>query len=103
MQATLLEFREETIKREIVKIRSKGEIVVCGGGVHNHAFLQKLKEKLNDFRIIPSDEMGINPDCVEAVAFAWFASKTLKREPINFAPFTGASHAVIAGGIYYSN
>ena len=103
VQATLLEFSVETIKREILKIRCDGEIIVCGGGVHNNVFLHSLKEKLHNFKIIISDEMGIDPDCVESVAFAWFASKTLKREPINFTPFTGARHAVIAGGIYYSN
>lgn len=103
VQATLLEFSVETIKREILKIRDYGEIIVCGGGVHNKAFLSRLKEKLDHFRFITSDELGINPDCVESVAFAWFASKTLKKQAIDFTPFTGARHPVIAGGVYYPN
>lgn len=103
VQATLLQFSVETIKREILKIRTSGEIIVCGGGVHNQAFLASLKKTLDNFTITTSAEHGINPDCVEAVAFAWFASKTLKREPIDFTPFTGARHPVIAGGIYHSH
>jgi anhydro-N-acetylmuramic acid kinase len=103
VQATLLEFSVETIKREILKIRDSGEIIVCGGGVHNQAFLFGLKERLSNFTITTSDKSGINPDCVEAVAFAWFASKTLKRQPIDLSPFTGARHPVVIGGIYYAN
>ena len=103
VQATLLELSAETITREILKIRKTGAIIVCGGGVHNHALINKLKEKLTDFKISISNENGINADCVEAVAFAWFSSKTLKRQTIDFTPFTGASVPVIAGGIYYSN
>jgi anhydro-N-acetylmuramic acid kinase len=103
VQATLLQFSVETIKREILKIRPSGEIIVCGGGVHNQALLGSLKESLDKFAITTSAEHGINPDCVESVAFAWFASKTLKREAIDFTPFTGARQPVIAGGVYYSH
>jgi anhydro-N-acetylmuramic acid kinase len=102
VQATLLQFSVETIKREILKIRRNGEIIACGGGVHNQVFLDRLKDSLGDFAITTSAEHGLNPDCVESVAFAWFASKTLRREPIDFTPFTGARHPIIAGGIYYS-
>ncbi len=102
VQATLLEFSVETIKREILKIRQCGEIIVCGGGVHNNTLMDRLKSSLADFRITTSDESGIDPDCVESVAFAWFASKTLQKQTIDFSPFTGASCPVIAGGIYNS-
>ncbi len=102
VQATLLEFSVETIKREIFKLRDAGEIIICGGGVHNAALLSRLKERLEKFKITTSDENGINPDCVESVAFAWFASKTMMKKAIDFTPFTGARHPVIAGGVYYA-
>jgi len=102
IQATLLELTTESISREIEKLANSGEILVCGGGVRNKALMANLGKRLPGFKLGTSTEHGLHADYVEAVAFAWFASKTLKRKPMGFDPFTGASHAVIAGGIYYA-
>lgn len=101
VQATLLEFTVQTIRAEIGKLLKSGEIIVCGGGARNSALLKRLQVVLPDFDVRTSTELGIHVDCVEAVAFAWLAKKTLNREPVDFTPFTGARHAVIAGGIYF--
>jgi anhydro-N-acetylmuramic acid kinase len=101
VQATLLEFTAQTIRAEIEKLLKSGEIIACGGGARNDALLRRLQEVLPAFRLRTSTELGVHADCVEAVAFAWVAKKTLHRETVDFSPFTGARHAVIAGGIYY--
>jgi anhydro-N-acetylmuramic acid kinase len=101
VQATLLEFTVQTIRAEIEKLLRGGEIIVCGGGARNTALLDRLQSVLTAFKVRTSTELGIHADCVEAVAFAWLAKKTLNREPVDFSPFTGARHAVIAGGIYH--
>lgn len=102
IQATLLELTTESISREIGKLARSGEILVCGGGTRNTALMAKLEKRLPGFKVSASTAHGLHADYVEAVAFAWFASKTLKRQPMGFAPFTGARHPVIAGGIYYA-
>lgn len=101
VQATLMEFTVQTIRAEIDKLLNEGEVIVCGGGARNTALLRRLQDILPGFRVRTSTELGIHADCVEAAAFAWLAKKTLNRETVDFSPFTGARHAVIAGGIYY--
>lgn len=102
VQASLLALTVETVAQAIEKLVQKGEILVCGGGVHNRALLQALADRLPQFRVGSTTEYGLDADFVEAVAFAWFAHRTLQREPIAFHPFTGASGPVIAGGVYYA-
>jgi anhydro-N-acetylmuramic acid kinase len=102
VQATLLEFTVQTVRREVEKLVSSGEVVACGGGARNAALLKRLREVIPTFALRTSTELGIHADCVEAVAFAWMAKKTLHREAVDFSAFTGARHPVIAGGIYYS-
>jgi anhydro-N-acetylmuramic acid kinase len=101
VQATLLEFTVQTVRGEIEKLLQRGEIIACGGGARNIALLERLQNVLPAFKVRTSTEVGIHADCVEAVAFAWLAKKALNREPVDFSPFTGARHAVIAGGIYH--
>jgi anhydro-N-acetylmuramic acid kinase len=101
VQATLLEFTVQTVCNEIKQLLDAGEIIACGGGARNSALLERLQEALPAFTLRTSTELGIHADCVEAVAFAWVAKKTLNRETVDFSPFTGARHPVIAGGIYY--
>jgi anhydro-N-acetylmuramic acid kinase len=42
----------------------------------------------------------LDPDWVEAIAFAWMAKQTLAGQRIETAAFTGATEPVILGGIY---
>lgn len=102
VQATLLEYTARTVSDAVLRHAIRGRLIACGGGVHNEALLERLRELLPGFVLSTSTEHGLDADCVEAAAFAWFASKTLKRETIDFSPFTGASGPVIAGGIYYA-
>lgn len=102
VQATLLEFTVQTISNEIGKLLEAGEIIACGGGARNSALLARLQAVLPDFKVRTSTELGIHSDCVEAVAFAWLAKRTLNRESVDFSPFTGARHPVIAGGVYFT-
>ncbi|MDH5259204.1 MAG: anhydro-N-acetylmuramic acid kinase, partial [Gammaproteobacteria bacterium] len=43
---------------------------------------------------------GLDPDYVEAAAFAWFARQTLHNIPSNAPAVTGARHPVLLGAIY---
>ncbi|MEO1203447.1 MAG: anhydro-N-acetylmuramic acid kinase, partial [Pseudomonadota bacterium] len=43
---------------------------------------------------------GLDPDWVEATAFAWLAARRLAGQPGSFASVTGASRDTLLGGIY---
>lgn len=102
VQATLLALTVESIALEIGKLLETGEILVCGGGARNDALMQKLATRLPRFSVGTTTGLGLDADFVEAAAFAWFAYRTLQREPTAFHPFTGAAKAVIAGGVYFA-
>ncbi|MEE9396642.1 MAG: anhydro-N-acetylmuramic acid kinase [Methylococcales bacterium] len=74
-------------------------IFVCGGGVHN-TFLNDLIREYADCEVQSTGIEGVDPDWVEAMAFAWLAKQTLEGRPGNLPDVTGAERAVILGGIY---
>ncbi|MEO1889218.1 MAG: anhydro-N-acetylmuramic acid kinase, partial [Cycloclasticus sp.] len=43
---------------------------------------------------------GVDPDWVEAIAFAWLAKQTMEGKTGNIPSVTGAKKAVILGAIY---
>jgi anhydro-N-acetylmuramic acid kinase len=102
VQATLLDYTARSVSEAVLRYAKEGRLIVCGGGAHNKFLLERLGHHLPLFALSTSTEHGLHADCVEAAAFAWFASKTLARQTIDFSPFTGASAPVIAGGVYYA-
>ncbi len=101
VQATLLQLTVETIRQAIETTRLEiREIILCGGGAHNYALVQGLKKAFPDKTLRPSDDYGINPDCIEAMAFAWLAKCRLENQPANIPSVTGAEKAVVLGAIY---
>ncbi len=75
-------------------------LLVCGGGRHNDVLMQGLAEALPDTAVEGTDAMGIDPDNMEAMAFAWLAMRTLRGEPGNLPSVTGARRPVVLGAIY---
>ena len=103
VQATLCEFTAVSITNDIQKYAADThEIYVCGGGVHNNYLLQRIQQHLQGIPVQSTAKLGINPDYVEAITFAWLAKKTLEHKPGNLPDVTGAQHEVILGGIYLS-
>jgi len=103
VQATLLEYTAQTVCTSILQAAPDcSEVIVCGGGTHNGALMNRLQEILNKTTIISSDSVGLAADWVEAMAFAWMAEQTMKKQAIDCSGVTGARHACILGGIYYS-
>ena len=100
VQATLLRFTIDSIAEEIRKTATPTEVYVCGGGAHNNAFMAGLQARLRDCNVVSTAELGIDPDWVEAIAFAWMAKQTIEGRTIDSSPFTGAKQATILGGIY---
>ena len=102
VQATLCELSARTIARAILQHATDArEVFVCGGGAHNSHLMQRLDNCLPDATVQSTDAVGLDPDWVEAVAFAWIAKRTIDGLPGNLPSVTGASHAVILGELHY--
>lgn len=101
IQSTLCELTAVTIARDISQHASTCKAVyVCGGGVHNRSLLERLERQLPGLSVSTTDALGIHPDWVEAVAFAWLAKQTLEHQPGNLPEVTGAKGLRILGAIY---
>jgi anhydro-N-acetylmuramic acid kinase len=101
VQATLLELTARSVARALTGfVPGVRELYVCGGGSHNRALMAALSERLPEMTLHTTEELGIHPDWVEAVAFAWLAHQTLEGLPGNLPSVTGARRPVILGAIY---
>ncbi|NOX09193.1 MAG: anhydro-N-acetylmuramic acid kinase [Gammaproteobacteria bacterium] len=100
IQATLVELTASTIAQGISASCQGGQILTCGGGTHNQYLIQRLQQQLPVFNIASTAEHGIDPDWVEAVAFAWLAQQTLNSKAGNLPAVTGATQETVLGGIY---
>lgn len=101
VQATLLELTATSIADAIHRhATASREVLVCGGGVHNKRLLERLQALLPDLSVDSTARYGLEPDWVEAMAFAWLARQTLQHRPGNLPAVTGARHPVILGAIY---
>lgn len=101
VQATLLRLTAVSITDAIQQHCSAAtEIYICGGGVHNSALINAIRNQLPTRRIALTDELGIDADWLEAHAFAWLGWQTLQSLPGNLPEATGALHPCILGAIY---
>jgi anhydro-N-acetylmuramic acid kinase len=101
VQATLLELTAVTIARAVHRdCAGAHEVFVCGGGARNRALLARLAALLPGKRVGTTDALGIAPEHVEALAFAWLARQTLRGKPGNLPAVTGARGPRVLGAIY---
>lgn len=100
VQASLIEFTASSIAAAIKPLMTPSALYVCGGGAHNKVLMAALAKHMGDCQVASTETLGIHPDWVEAVAFAWMANETIAGRKINTRPFTGASQAISLGGIY---
>lgn len=99
VQTTLCHLTAETINDAIANHASDTEqVLVCGGGAHN-AYLMELLTTPN-YAVSSTEDYGVHPDHVEAIAFAWLARQTMNNWSGNLTQVTGAKTPVILGGIY---
>lgn len=101
VQATLLELTARSVTAAIVQqAPTAEEILVCGGGVHNGALMRRLGELLAPRVVLSTSRYGIDPDFLEATAFAWLARQRLLGLPGNLPAVTGARGPRVLGAIY---
>lgn len=103
VQRTLLELTACTIASQIQEHQVR-QCYVCGGGVHNSLLYQRLEALVaapdNGCTMARSSVLGVDPDWVEAAAFAWLAWCFMQQRPSSLASVTGASRNAILGGLF---
>ena len=80
VQATLLAFSARTIADAIRRFApSTHEVLACGGGVHNPVLMNAIANELKPISVRSIGDLGIDPDFVEAMTFAWLALRASRR------------------------
>lgn len=76
------------------------DLFVCGGGARNGLLMRSLAEALPQLRVQSTHALGLDPQAVEASAFAWLAMRRLRQLPGNAPQVTGARREAVLGGLY---
>lgn len=101
VQCTLTELTALTIAGAVQRhAPGTRRVLVCGGGVHNQFLMRRLNAWLAPRVVESTHAHGLDPQWVEATAFAWLAMRTMNGLPGNVPAVTGAKAPVILGGVY---
>lgn len=100
VQATLLELTAITLCDAMRNhLLMEPEVYLCGGGSHNSRLVERIRARLTDCRVGSTTVLGLDPDWVEATAFAWFAMRTIQQQTSSLPEVTGAKGPRILGTI----
>lgn len=97
VQATLAMFTSKTIADEILHFPDVEQVYICGGGAKNEFLMECLESRLHECEVLTTDELGIAPDAVEAMAFAWLAYAHNNKLNGSLASVTGATRDAVLG------
>jgi anhydro-N-acetylmuramic acid kinase len=101
VQATLLELTARSVAAALRSAEPEVQrVIVCGGGACNAALMRRFRELIAPAQIESSGKHGLEPQEVEAVAFAWLARQAIEGRPGNLPAATGARGARVLGAIY---
>lgn len=101
VQATLCALSAASIADAVKNFTFElSDLLVCGGGVHNPVLMHELAVRLPGVSVLPTSVAGLDPDWVEAAAFAWLAMRRLHGLPGNLPSVTGARQAVQLGNVH---
>jgi anhydro-N-acetylmuramic acid kinase len=97
--ATLVAFAAESVARGL---KTCSEIplrlVVCGGGRHNPALMDAIRERVHA-PVLTAEDAHWRGDSVEAEAFAFLAARSMLGLPISFPGATGVPEPMTGGRI----
>lgn len=101
VQATLAELTARSIGLAIARFcHGVREVYLCGGGARNTDLVGRIARALPLTSVGTTASLGIHPDWVEAMAFAWFAQRRIKGRAGNLLEVTGARQLRVLGAIY---
>ena len=104
IQATLVEITAQCSAHVLQQWQEASHkpkrLLLCGGGAKNLALVEAFKRLLPQWEITTTAPFGIDPDDVEAAAFAWLAYCRIHNYTSNLPSVTGASQATSLGTLY---
>jgi len=101
VQRTLTEFTARCIGDAVARWCAPAQdVIVCGGGARNASLMSALGAALGPRPPRAVSALGVEPEWVEALAFAWLARRCLRRETGSLPAVTGARGARVLGAIY---
>ncbi|SJM38089.1 Anhydro-N-acetylmuramic acid kinase [Psychrobacter pasteurii] len=107
VQATLTQLTSQSLC-EAIQIETDrlslqpGNLIVCGGGAYNPNLIAQIAKQLPEWQVATSQEFGVSPTWVEAMAFAWLARQTIMGQAGNLPAVTGASKDVVLGQVCFA-
>jgi anhydro-N-acetylmuramic acid kinase len=102
IQATLVELNAMVLKDTLNMHNcnyKENTLYAFGGGVHNTYMIGRMQEVL-ECKIKTSNDLGINPDFMEAIGFAWLANQTTSKNCSSLPEITGAKKEKILGSVH---
>ena len=98
IQATLCELTAASIIQDIKVHKEVTKIFICGGGAKNSHLMSRLQDIAGKHISVKKfSELGVDPDWVEALGFAWLAFCFTHKIAGNLPSVTGAKKPVILG------
>jgi anhydro-N-acetylmuramic acid kinase len=76
------------------------QVLLCGGGSRNPYLKQRIQAQLESAEVHTTDDMGMNADFKEAIAFAVLAYWRHQNIPGNLPEVTGARKKLLLGEIH---
>ncbi len=104
VQATLVELTAITLGEAIRGLPAMPtNCYVCGGGAHNRYLLERIASAIPKCGVQTTSALGLDPDYVEAAAFAWLARERINSRTGNIPAVTHATRAAVLGGVYLAD
>ncbi|MBK1736025.1 anhydro-N-acetylmuramic acid kinase [Halorhodospira abdelmalekii] len=103
VQATLSELTAVSVADALHRWAAplaNGQLFACGGGCHNSDLMARLSTHCAPLPVSTTAALGVDPDYVEALAFAWLAWARLHHRPGNLPSVTGADRSAVLGALY---
>lgn len=102
VQATLLALTAHCIADSYHKHQTPDmqHMYLCGGGAHNLHLKVALADLLPIVHVKSTATLGVSPDFLEAMMFAWLACCTDNNLPVDLSAITGSRTPQILGAIY---
>tara|TARA_R110002051_G_scaffold148585_7_gene221231 strand:- start:58014 stop:59093 length:1080 start_codon:yes stop_codon:yes gene_type:complete len=101
VQATLVELSAHSIGQAAKHYADDSQaLYLCGGGARNSLLIERIAHQLPNTQVLTTSALGVDPDWMEAMAFAWLAWRCDQRQTGNLPAVTGAAGARILGAIY---
>jgi anhydro-N-acetylmuramic acid kinase len=100
--STLNQLTVETLAQslETHQLSPGTECYICGGGALNQTLLHRLQKRLPNLNIHSIQQLGFDPNAIEAMMCAWLAKQRLENIPVDLTHTTGSSRPATLGGIW---